>query len=69
MVIGDQDGLKLVNDEFDYFLMVKKVLYEYVVGFGVYEWDFWDCYLLKVLNWLLLINQGVGVNFGYIKVN
>ncbi|KZU44375.1 alpha/beta hydrolase [Lactiplantibacillus plantarum] len=69
MAIGDQDGLKSANDEFDHFLTTKKVSHEYLVGSGAHEWDFWDRYLLKALNWLPLTNQGAGVNSGHIKVN
>ena len=69
MAIGDQDGLKPANDEFDHFLTAKKVSHEYVVGSGAHEWDFWDRYLLKALNWLPLTNQGAGVNSGHIKAN
>ncbi|WP_251899132.1 alpha/beta hydrolase [Lactiplantibacillus paraplantarum] len=69
MAIGDRDGLKPVNDEFDQFLTTQRVPHEYLIGSGAHEWDFWDRYLLKALNWLPLTNQGAGVNSGHIKAN
>ncbi|BDZ31607.1 alpha/beta hydrolase-fold protein [Lactiplantibacillus sp. WILCCON 0030] len=67
MAVGTEDDLKGVNDDFDQFLTQRRIEHVYETGPGNHEWDFWDRYLLRALNWLPLTSQAVGLNSGHIK--
>lgn len=66
MAIGEDDGLKGVNDDFDAFLTEHQVKHVYETGPGNHEWDFWDRYLLRALDWLPLGTKTAGINSGHI---
>ncbi|VDG22500.1 alpha/beta hydrolase [Lactiplantibacillus mudanjiangensis] len=67
MAIGDRDELKSVNDDFDQFLTNKGIEHVYHVDSGNHEWDFWNRYLLKALEWLPLEVKDQGIDSGNIK--
>lgn len=66
MAIGNDDGLKGVNDEFDAFLTQHQIKHVYETGPGNHGWDFWDRYLLRALDWLPLDTRAAGINSGHI---
>jgi len=67
MAIGNDDDLKPVNDDFDQFLTQHQVEHVYETGAGNHEWDFWDRYLLRALDWLPLDSKVSGLNSGHIN--
>ena len=56
---GEDDFLKVKNDSFSAYLQEKGVEHTYVTGPGSHEWDFWDTYIKKALDWLPL-EEGAG---------
>lgn len=64
MCCGTEDGLFAPNVEFkDHLIKLgADVTWEY--GAGNHDWDFWDTYIQKVLAWLPLDNDSVGINSG-----
>jgi len=51
---GDEDHLLPVNKDFDQYLTAAGVEHTFEVGPGNHEWDFWDTYIKKILDWLPL---------------
>ena len=51
---GTEDFLIEPNRDYHKFLQENGVEHTYVEGPGAHTWDFWDEYILKVLNWLPL---------------
>ena len=51
---GTEDSLLPVNRAFHQFLTDHDLPVTYEEGPGGHEWDFWNTYLLKILNWLPL---------------
>ena len=49
---GTEDFLIENNRRFRKFLMEQDIKHTYVEGAGAHTWEFWDEYILKVLNWL-----------------
>ena len=49
---GTDDFLIEQNRDFHKFLREKNVAHTYVEGAGSHTWEFWDEYILKVLDWL-----------------
>lgn len=58
MACGEDDFLLQQNIDFVEFLKENKVPVEFVTGPGSHEWDFWDTYICKGLEWLPL-EEGV----------
>ena len=54
MCIGTDDFLLATNRKYRDFLLEEKVDLTYEEGPGNHEWDFWDRYILKILDWLPL---------------
>lgn len=54
MACGTQDPLIDDNRDFRDFLKGKAVDFTYIEGPGEHDWDFWDTYIRKVLDWLPL---------------
>ena len=40
----------------------------YEEGQGAHEWDFWDTYIRKILEWLPLDESSKGLNSGNVGV-
>ena len=45
----------------------EKVDLTYEEGPGNHEWDFWDRYILKILDWLPLNKKDEGLNSGHVS--
>lgn len=54
MACGESDFLLEKNKAFHALLQTCHVPHTFELGPGSHEWDFWDRYLLKALNWLPL---------------
>lgn len=52
MACGDKDILLDVNKDFAAFLKEKSVDVTFEIGNGDHEWDFWDAYIKKAIEWL-----------------
>ena len=64
MACGKDDGLLPTNEDFVAYLKERDIDVEFEVGPGNHEWDFWDTYIKKVLEWLPLEGKGNGLNSG-----
>ena len=67
LCIGTEDFLLENNREYRDFLIKKGVDITYEEGPGGHEWDFWDRYILKVLEWLPLNENSDGLNSGHVQ--
>ena len=61
---GEQDFLIERNNAFADFLKDRKVPFTYVTGPGAHEWDFWDRYIFRALQWLPLEEGAAGRSSG-----
>ncbi len=64
MACGSEDGLKGVNREFASFLKENGAEVFYEEGPGGHDWDFWDAYIKKGIEWLPAEENGSGMNSG-----
>lgn len=69
MACGDRDYLLENNKDFANFLKEKGVESIFEIGPGDHEWDFWDTYIKKAIEWLPTENKSQGINSGNIGVN
>lgn len=67
LCIGTEDFLLENNREYRDFLIKKGVDITYEEGRGGHEWDFWDRYILRVLEWLPLNENSDGLNSGHVQ--
>ncbi len=68
MACGEEDHLLDVNKDFARFLQEHGVDVLFEVGPGNHEWDFWDTYIRRGIEWLPLENNGLGVNSGNVGI-
>ena len=66
MACGDKDGLLPANQDMAKFLEDQGVDLTFEVGPGSHEWDFWDTYIKKAIDWLPTENSGLGITSGNI---
>lgn len=66
MCCGVDDSLLKKNQKYAAFLKEKGFPVTYVEGPGNHEWDFWDRYIKKVIDWLPLDEKTEGINSGNI---
>ena len=66
MACGNLDSLLVYNQEFSDFLSIKNIEHTFEIGEGSHEWDFWDTYLLRALEWLPLESKEQGMGSGNI---
>ena len=66
LACGSEDFLIKENRAYRDFLKENKVKFTYVESPGVHNWDFWDEYILKAINYLDL-KQNKGTNSGNVK--
>lgn len=66
MACGEQDGLLPVNKDMAQFLEIQGADVTFEIGPGNHEWDFWDAYIKKAIDWLPTEESGLGVNSGNI---
>ena len=60
MACGTEDFLLDKNKSIDELLTKCHVKHTFVTGSGAHEWDFWDQYIKKALEWLPLENGAMG---------
>lgn len=61
---GLDDGLLPANRDYANYLKENGVDYTYEEGPGGHEWNFWDTYIKKILDWLPLEDGRQGINSG-----
>lgn len=66
MACGLQDGLLPKSDEFAAFLKENGIDVTYETGLGAHEWDFWDRYIEKAIEWLPTDDTVEGLGSGNI---
>lgn len=66
MACGLEDHLLGANRDFAGFLKENSVEATYEEGPGAHEWDFWDTYIKKAIEWLPTENSIKGINSGNI---
>lgn len=64
MACGADDGLLPANEKLAALLKEKNVDVTFEVGPGAHEWDFWDTYIKKGIDWLPTEANGMGINSG-----
>lgn len=67
VAIGTEDFLLETNRTYHRFLMERGVDVEYHEGPGAHEWDFWDRWIERALNWLPLEDKVKGVSSGNVQ--
>lgn len=67
LACGTDDDLLKNNRDYRDFLLAHNVDLTYEEGPGAHEWDFWDRYILKVLNWLPVEDKNEGISSGNVK--
>ncbi|MFV0466407.1 MAG: alpha/beta hydrolase [Lachnospiraceae bacterium] len=65
---GEEDMLLATNADFSDFLKQKGVNHTYVTGPGGHEWDFWDIYIKKGMEWLPTELGELGINSGNVGI-
>lgn len=68
MACGDADSLLGTNQAMAAFLKEQGADVTFEVGPGGHEWDFWDTYIKKAIDWLPTENSGLGVNSGNVGI-
>lgn len=68
MACGLDDSLLPANEDFADYLKKKGVKVHFETAPGAHEWDFWDTYIKKGLDWLPLEKSGLGVNSGNVGI-
>lgn len=68
MACGEQDSLLEKNDAIVKVLSDHGVKHLYETGPGAHEWDFWDTYIKRALDWLPLEDKASGVSSGNVGI-
>lgn len=68
MACGEEDFLLGENRDFRDFLKNLGIEVTFEEGPGTHEWDFWNRYIKKVLDWLPLENNTTGINSGNVGI-
>jgi len=68
MACGDQDHLLPVNQDMADFLKKQGADVTFEIGPGSHEWDFWDTYIKKAIEWLPTEQSGLGLNSGNVGI-
>ncbi len=66
LACGREDGLLPKNEEFMKFLKENEIDVTYETGLGAHEWDFWDTYIERAIQWLPTESTMEGLNSGNI---
>lgn len=64
MACGSEDFLLEHNRSFHSVLLAHQIPHVFEVGPGSHEWDFWDTYIKKALDWLPLDEAAAGRSSG-----
>ncbi len=67
MACGTEDELLPVNRDMVKFLKKHGVEHKYVEGPGGHDWDFWDTYIKKAIEWLPTEKTVAGISSGNVK--
>lgn len=65
MACGDEDGLLPCNQKFADLLEEKKIPHTFEIGPDAHEWDFWDTYIQKGMDWLPIPKCAPGISSGH----
>lgn len=65
---GESDGLLPINDRMAAYLKELGAEVTYEVGPGAHEWDFWDTYVKKAIEWLPTEAACQGINSGNVGI-
>lgn len=68
MACGDRDSLLPINQDMADFLKAQGADVTFEVGPGSHEWDFWDTYIKKAIDWLPTEQSGLGMNSGNVGI-
>lgn len=68
MACGDKDSLLGPNREMAAFLEEHGADVTFEVGPGAHEWDFWDTYIKKAIDWLPTEGGSLGMNSGNVGI-
>lgn len=68
MACGNQDSLLEANRDMAAFLKAQGVDVTFEVGPGGHEWDFWDAYIKKAIDWLPTEGGRLGVSSGNVGI-
>jgi len=68
MACGAEDSLLEVNKDMAAFLEEQGADVTFEIGPGAHEWDFWDAYIKRAIDWLPAERGGLGVNSGNIGI-
>ena len=66
MACGDEDGLLPANRKFADQLTARNVPHTFEIGPGAHEWDFWDTYICKAMDWLPIPPCKPGISSGHV---
>lgn len=64
LACGDRDALLGNSQDFADFLKENGVEATFEIGSGDHEWDFWDAYIKKAIEWLPTESRVMGINSG-----
>lgn len=68
MACGESDSLLDANKDMVACLKECGADVTFEVGPGAHEWDFWDAYIKKAIEWLPTERNGLGINSGNVGV-
>lgn len=68
MACGDRDSLLSANKEMAEVLTDCGCSVTFEIGPGAHEWDFWDCYIKKGIEWLPTEGANAGVSSGNVGI-
>lgn len=68
MACGTEDSLLAKNQAIADCLKSHGVSFTFETGPGAHEWDFWDRYILRALDWLPLEGKQAGVSSGNVGI-
>lgn len=68
MACGNSDSLLSVNRDMAAFLKENGANVTFEQGSGAHEWDFWDRYIKKAIDWLPLEKGTAGISSGNVGI-
>ena len=68
LACGDQDSLLPSNVDMAAFLRAQGAEVTFEIGPGSHEWNFWDTYIQKAIEWLPTHGSGLGVSSGNVGI-
>lgn len=66
---GKEDSLLKQSQDYRDFLISHHIPVTYEEGAGAHEWDFWDRYIQRVLEWLPVNEKNEGLSSGHIEMD